>query len=184
MSQYNRRNNATWHNDEDFGLAQETILFPIVKDFFGSNTLKQHHDRYYWSDYVDTSKDGCEVGYEVKTRECYSTNSKLQNEGPFINTNKICMNEFIIFNFWDKVYYYKVEADEVKQFRRTMFKRETRACGHENKSEDVTYIPFSKLHLLHEYKVEREHNPQSAVKSNTDGAEQRRGRCLIDVSTL
>jgi hypothetical protein len=166
-------------------MAQETLLFPIVKDFFCSNSMKQHQDRYYWSDYIDKANDGCEVGYEVKTRECYSTNDKLQNEGPFINTKKIWLNDYIIFNFWDKVYYYKIDAEEVKEFNRTMFKRDTRSCGHENKSEDVTYIPFEKLRLLHVYTPEREHNHnQSAVKSNMDGAEQRRGRCLIDVSTL
>ena len=184
MSQYIRRNNATRQDDEDFGKVQETLLFPIVKAFFRtSNKFKQHPDKWYYSDFVDVDNNGCEVGYEVKTRECYSTTTKLQNEGPFINTKKLWLNEVIIFNFWDKVYYYRIKPEQLKEFNRTKFQRETRSCGYENTNDDVTYIPFSYLSLLHEYNPEREHN-QSAVKSNMDGAEQRRGRCLIDISTL
>lgn len=181
MSSYQRRNNATWRDDEDFGRDQEALLLPILKDFFRTNSLKQHPDKYYYSDFVDTDADGCEIGYEVKTRECYSTYEKLHEEGLVINTKKLWMNEFIIFNFWDKVFYYRVKPEQVKTFLRTTFQRETRACGHENKVDDVTYIPFNVFSLLHVYNPERKHHE---VKSNTDGAEQRRGRCLIDVSSL
>lgn len=184
MSQYICRNNATKRDDEDFGKHQETLLFPIVKAFFSTtNKFKQHPDKWYYSDFIDVDDNGCEVGYEVKTRECYSTTEKVLQEGPFINTKKLWLNEVIIFNFWDKVYYYRVKAEQIKDFHRSKFQRKTRACGYENTNDDVTYIPFSNLRLLHEYMPEREHN-QSAVKSNMDGAEQRRGRCLIDVSTL
>lgn len=181
MSPYNRRNNATWRDDEDFGRDQEDLVFPIIKDFFGSNSIKQHPDRYYWSDFVDTGPDGCEIGYEVKTRECYSTVEKLHDEGMVINTKKLWMNEVIIFNFWDKIYYYRVKPEQVKEFKRTKFQREVRACGHENKTDDVTYIPFHVLQHLHTWKPERTHH---VVKSTTDGNEHRRGRCLIDVSSL
>jgi len=181
MSSYQRRNNATWRDDEEFGKAQETLLLPIVKAFFCSNSLKQHPDKWYYSDYIDTDADGCEVGYEVKTRECYSTNEKMQNEGVMINTKKVMMNEVLIFNFWDKVYYYRVKPEQIKGFLRTRFKRPTRSCGYENTNDDVMYVPFELLSLLHTYNPEREHQ---AVKSKTEGAEQRRGRCLIDVSSL
>ena len=181
MSTYIRRNNATWRDDEDFGRDQESLVFPIVKDFFGCNSLRQHPDKYYWSDFVETGADGCEIGYEVKTRECYSTADILRNEGMVINSKKLWLNNFIIFNFWDKIYYYRVKEEQVKTFTRTKFQRDPRSCGHENKSDDVTYIPFDVLLLMHTWNPEREHHE---VKSRTDGAEQRRGRCLIDVSSL
>lgn len=184
MSSYNIRRNATRQDDEEFGKVQEKLLFPIVKSFFNcDNSFRQHPDKWYYSDYIQTSNDGCEIGYEVKTRECYSNTSCVLTEGPFINTKKLWVNEFIIFNFWDKVFYYKVIAEECKVFNRKDFLREQRACGYNNTNDDVTYIPFSYLRLLHEYKPEREHN-QASNKSSTEGAEQRRGRCLIDISSL
>lgn len=182
MSSYVKREGATRADDESFGKAQEKLLFPIVKAFFGcDNSFKQHPDKWYYSDYVQTSSDGCEIGYEVKTRECYSTCSNIQAEGPFINTKKLMLNEVIIFNFWDKVYYYRPKPEHLKTFNRTKFKRGQRACGYENTEDDITYIPFEYLNLLHVYTPEREHN-QSNI--STDGLGQRRGRCLIDVSSL
>lgn len=187
MSSYIKRTGATRADDEGWGKYQEGLLFPIVKAFFNlTNTFKQHHDKWYYSDYVDKDPTDprCEIGYEVKTRECYSTTDEIQREGAFINTKKLWFNDYIIFNFWDKVYFYRVNQEQVKGFKTGMFERAERACGHKNTNDAITYIPFRCLSLLHTYTPERQHNPQSAVKSNMDGAEQRRGRCLIDVSTL
>lgn len=172
--------NATWANDVKHGDEQEVVLFPIIKAFFNGSDQFFHHDRYYPSDYTDKDADGCIIGYEIKSRSCTSTTNEIVKDGPFLNTKKLWLNEYIIFNFLDKVYYWKVESDLIKTFKRNRcYVRDTRADGYVNKADDITYIPFDKLCLLHTWSPMRKpHVAEAKLK------ERRVLGCLIDISSL
>ena len=124
-----------------FGKKQELIVLPIIREYFGDNTIKPTEDKFCRYDY--TSED---VNYELKSRTTpyskYSTTMITQDK--LSNSDKPII---LLFSFTDGLYMIEHNMALFESFETKPFQR----AGGEWKEKIHIYIPIEELKLIKMY---------------------------------
>jgi hypothetical protein len=125
--------NVFYPADYEFGTAQEDIVLPKLKSFFGRD-IKKSEDKFAKSDYYDESHY-----YEMKSR----TNAYNRYPTTMITEDKIREDKklILLFNFTDGLYYIEYDKDKFAQYERRMFSR----AGFKWNEKSHLYIPICDL---------------------------------------
>ena len=107
--------NILYPADYKFGIEQEDIVLPKLRDFFGRE-IKKSEDRFAKSDFFDD-----EYYYEMKSR----TNTYNKYPTTIITCDKIREEKKLIFlfNFTDGLYYIEYDKEKFSKYERKMFSR-------------------------------------------------------------
>ncbi len=97
-------------SDYEWGVEQETKVFPVVQNYFGGSVTRSRNKKERF-DCSDTNSI-----YEIKSRKCNSSHYPTT----VITTDKaveIGKNIYFIFNFYDKVYYIQYNAERFRNYQ-------------------------------------------------------------------
>jgi hypothetical protein len=96
--------------DYDWGVEQETRVFPVVQTYFGGSVTRSSNKKERY-DCSDTNSI-----YEIKSRKCnlthYSTTVITKDK-----VVEIGKRIYFIFNFYDKVAYIEYNADKFQDYK-------------------------------------------------------------------
>lgn len=125
--------NVLYPNDYKFGTAQEDLVLPKLKAFFGRE-IKKSEDKFAKSDYYDD-----EYYYEMKSRKVeYNrypttmiTEDKLRDDKKLV----------LLFNFTDGMYFIEYDKEKFDKYERQMFSR----AGYKWNEKPHLYIDIKDL---------------------------------------
>ena len=130
-----------FENDYQYGIKQESEVYPILQDYFGS-TLQKSNYKFAKFDFYD---DSCT--YEMKTRK----NKKTAYPTTMITANKaIQMKDkklVFIFNYTDELCYISFDPDDFRHFEKRKFSR----ANMEEDEKEHFFIPIEKLSTIKIY---------------------------------
>lgn len=124
-----------WTNSYKYGIEQQKIVLPIIKQFFNRNII-EHTSQYAKYDFSDDQYD-----YELKSR----TNTLNRYPTTMITLNKLQDKPLILlFKFTDRLAYIEYDKTlfdtfEVKQFSRAQQKWDEKSH---------VYIPIEYLKVI------------------------------------
>jgi len=133
--------------DLNYGFEEEIRVLPVIRDYFNRPKIQRNPDRYGKYDFYCDIDDNTMECWELKSRKFYSTNFKFRQEGCLINTDKFHHNTYILFNFIDGLYCYTVQDNDIATFKKD--KRFVRERNGGCASNEVSYVPFTRLKLIH-----------------------------------
>lgn len=125
--------NILYLADYNFGIAQEDLVLPKLKDFF-KKEIKKSENRFAKCDFYDE-----EYNYEMKSR----TNAYNKYPTTMITEDKIAGEKKIIFlfNFTDGLYYIEYDKEKFSNYERKKFSRANLSWN----EKSHLYIPIQDL---------------------------------------
>jgi hypothetical protein len=134
--------------DLRYGLGEEEKVLPVLRDHLQRNDIVRNPDPMGPYDfYRDIDEHSIET-WELKSRKYPSTERKIQ-EGVMVGTNKLHYATHLLFNFTDALYIYTIREHELASFKRDDSFTRQRAGG--CATNPVTFIPFTRLKLIHKW---------------------------------
>jgi hypothetical protein len=125
-----------WTNSYHYGVKQQQIVLPIIKEYFNRNII-EHTEQYAKYDFSDDI-----YNYELKSR----TNNMCRFDTTMITLNKIDKSKplILLFKFTDKLTYIEYDETlfntfEIKQFSRAQEKYDMK---------NHIYIPIKYLTII------------------------------------